>query len=377
MIDVGDYVRRAAQRSGYRREYFLERNIPTQPSSVVAIPFYGDLRSSCILSSLVLRQYVESNPDKYFIMCSWPGFQPLFPYVNEFWSIDDESITKSLAIEADNLYNNSRLATELTRGLAESLNIVTSRDLKNFYDNGFTNKYIENFKQIKRYFPEIPSANSVSGFKTQFENRSGTKILVYPVSRMKSWQQGRSKTFPVPKEFWTTMIDRLCKNGYTPVVWQNFFTYDVSRDFAEKCIYFTSKSIADVMAVMRHIGCVLDVHNGVSRLATIARCPYVSATERHSYIKEKDYEVDDICGIGLPRKYLFSISSMLMSGSPADWEVSFIDNIMVALNDFLPQLVKAKLPSTNESYDIISDKQIRERKSRRIGAHFLKMSKNL
>ena len=377
MIDVADYIRRAASRSGFKREFFLEKNMPTQPSNVIAIPFYGDLRSAFVLSAFLLKPYMETFKDKYIVLCSWPGMQGLFPYVHEYWSIEDESVTKTLATEANNLYNGSNLAAEITRGLSEALNILTVRDLRAFYEKGFTQKYWDTFGEAKRFLPEVPSASKMTTeFKTQMERREGQKIVVYPATKMRSWQQGKTVYLPVLKEFWTALIERLIEEGYVPVVYQNWFTYDMSRDFVEKCIYIVPRSISDVLAAFRYVGCVLDVHSGISRLAMAARCPYVSVMERQSFVEDKDYELDDLCADGLPKQYIFSFSTMLMTGGPSEWKLSLLDNIVARLKDFMPSLKDGKLPSTNESYETVSFDRVRERKARRMGVTFINSSKN-
>lgn len=377
MSEVADYIKRAATRCGFKREYYLEKNIPTQPSNVVALPFYGDLRSTFIFSSLILRRFKETNKDKYLVLCSWPGMQGLFPYVDEFWSIEDESVTKGLATEANNFYNTANLATEITRGLAEVLNVVTMRDLKDLYDNGFTQKYWQTYNDIRRFLPEIPSTSKITQeFRSQIERRPGQKLIVYPSAKMRSWQNGKTVSLPVSKSFWAALLDRLIGDGYVPVVYQNQFTYDMSRDFAEKCVYLAPKSFTDALTAFRYVGCVLDVHSGISRMAIAARCPFVAATERKIFVGDKDYEVDDLCCNGVPRQYMFSFSTMLMTGGPDDWKISILDNISAKLNSFQDQLSGAELPSTRESYESVSYDNVRQMKAKRLGVNFIKSSKN-
>ena len=179
-MEVNEYIKRAARMSGYKREYFLEKNMPTQPSNILAIPFYGDMRSTFVFSSLLLRSIKELMKDKYIILCSWPGMRGLFPYVDEYWSIDDESMTKLLATDANNFYNATNIATDLTRSLVEVLNVFTTKDLKAYYDNGFTKQYWEKIGKIQRYLPDIPSITKMTAdFKTQMERKVGRKLIVY------------------------------------------------------------------------------------------------------------------------------------------------------------------------------------------------------
>lgn len=376
MIDVADYLKRAAKRSGYTREFFIEKNIPNQPSNVLAVSFYGNLRSTFIMSSFLLNNYKNLHKDKYLVLCSWPGMQGLFPYVDEYWSIEDESVTKRLASEANNFYNSANLDTELTRGLVEVIETATAKDFLEYYDNGFTQKYWKSFGEIKRFLPEVPSVSKVTNeFKLQMERKSGQKVIVYPSIKMRSRQQGKTVALPVLKEFWTALIERLIEEKYIPVIYQNWFTYDMSRDFADKCLYLAPRSISDVLAAFRYVGCVLDVHSGISRLALSARCPYISVTERPIFIEDRDYEIDDLCLDDMPRQYIFSFSTMLMAGGNAEWKISVMDNIMVRLKEFLPTLKGINLPSTNESYESVSYERVRQQRARRMGVTFIHSAK--
>lgn len=377
MTDTADFLKRAAQRTGFTRQFYVEKNIPTDPSNIVAVPFFCDFTSLFILSSVILKNYKEANPGKYLILCSWPGIQAFFPYVDEVWTLEDESVIKNLATGANNFYNDSTLATELTRSIAEVLNIFTSKDISKYYNKGFSKKYWEEFKEIKRFLPEVPSANLISSdFRTQLNRRIGSKVVVYPTTRMKSWQQGKSVYLPISKDFWSTLIERLLQEGCEPVVYQNWFTYDMSKDFIDRCLYLVPRNMSDLLAAFREIGMVLDVHSGISRLAIAARCPYLAVTERKIYIEDKNFEIDDLCADGLPRQYIFSFSTQLMVGGPEEWEVSVLGNIVARLKDFMPQIEQELLPSTISSYQPMSYDCIRQRKSKRLGSAFIKTSKN-
>lgn len=374
MNDISEFLKRVAKRTGFKRESYVEKNIPTEPSNVLAIPFYGDIRSAVILSSFILKNFKEANKDKYIILCSWPGLQHLFPYVDEYWTMEDESSVKGLATSANNFYNSSDTATEITRGLIEVLNVFTARDMRLYYDNGFTKKYWDEFKEIRRFLPEVPSAN-MPGFKEQMQSKEGKKVIVYPATRMKSWQNGKTEHLPVSKEFWIALIERLIKNEYVPVVYQNQFTYDMSRDFVERCLYLVPRNMSDVLAAFRYIGCVLDVHTGISRLAITARCPYVAVTERQVFVRDKDFELDDLCADGLPRQYIYSFSTQLMVGGPEEWEVSVLDNIMVRLKEFMATINPESLPSTASSYEIVPYTSVRQKKAKHVGMAFINSSK--
>ncbi len=376
MADTSEFLKRAAQRTGLKREFFLEKNIPTEPSNVLAVPFFGDLRSTAILSTFLLPRIKEIHPNKYVVLCSWPGFNGLFPYVDEYWSLTDNSGLTTLASEANSFYNTSNLATELTRGLFEVLNIQTSKDFLLWYNKGFSQKYWEDFKTIQRFRPEVLSSSVIpADLRSQLEKRRGRKVVVFPTKKMRSWQQGRTINMPAQKDFWVSLIERLLEEGFEPVIHQNWFTYDMSPDFTDRCMYLVTKSVAETLAAFRTIGCVLDIHSGISRLAQAARCPYVVVTERASYIEDKDHELDDLCGLDVPKQYVFSFSTMLMTGTAGEWKVSLLDELMVRLNQFVSNIDLTKLPSTSQEFEPVSYDVVRTRTARRAGMRFIKTSK--
>lgn len=377
MSDTAEFLKRAAVRTGFTRQFYVEKNIPTDPSNIIAIPFFGDLSSLFVFSSLLLKSYKDLNPDKYIVLCSWPGLQSFFPYVDELWTLEDESAIKSLAMGANCFYNQSNLATEVTRNLIEVFNVLTAKDFTKYYNKGFTQKYWQDFKEIKRFLPEVPSFNLISNdFKNQIAKTTKPKIIVYPTSRIKSWQQGKTTYLPISKEFWSALIEKLIGDGFEPVVYQNWFTYEMSKEFVDRCIFLVPRNIADLLGAFRQIGFVLDVHSGISRMAIAARCPYLCVTERQIYIQEKDYEIDDICAAELPRQYIFSFSTQLMVGGPEEWEVSMLGNVSARLKSFVPQIDPELLPSTSHSYQSISYDCVRDRKSKRLGSAFIKNKKN-
>ena len=375
MTDVADYVKRAAERTKFKREFFIEQNLPTVTSNVVAVPFYADLSSSLVMSSFILKQYKDLHRDKYIILCSWPGWQSLFPYVDEYWSLEDESVTNTLATDTNNFYNGTKLYAEISRSLLECLNVLTQRDFKKYYDFGFTEDYWNDFGELKRYLPEVPSETLIAeGFRQQLASKSGQKVIIYPVKKIRVWQNGKLKYLQVSQDFWFALTKRLLDEGYSPVVWQNWFTYDLSREFTDSCVYLVPRNISDVLAAMRYVGAVIDIYSGVSRVAIAARTPFVAVDERLRFVDSKDYALDDLSCDGLPRQYIFSNATMLLAGGPEDWTVSIIDNIVARLKKFMPETKNTC--STTESYKTISYELVRELNARRMGSHFISSSKD-
>lgn len=374
MTQTADFLKRSAIRCGFKREFFIEKNIPTSPSNIMAVPFFGDLRSTCILSSLVLKSYKE-RCGKYLVVCSWPGFRGLFPYADEYWSFEDESVLRRLATDANNFYNTGSLATEINRNLIECMDTLSYGQIKELYDQGITQKYWDEFGQVNRYLPEVPSSSRLaSTFIQEIERKQGRKIVIYPSTKMFSWQKGRAMHLSVSKEFWRVLVESLMDRNYQPVVYQNWFTYDLSRDFTDRCIYLVPKSISDVLAAMRHIGLNLDIHSGFSRLAILGRSPFVAADERLRFVECRDYEYDDLC-CETPRRYVFSFSTMLMAGGSEEWKTSLIDNVLATLDNFSSGLDRETWGSSNESYGMVPYNRVRQRNARRLGVRFIRTSK--
>jgi hypothetical protein len=366
------FLKRTAESANFQRDSFLERDIPTVSSNIVILPFFGDLRSTALLSAFLLKPYTQFLK-KYVILASWPGNQSLFPYVNEYWSLKDATALKSLAIGANNLYNTSEINTNIVRTLLQRFeNVVTPADLQAYWDRGFTQKYWKDFGKINRYLPEVASANMIGAdLKNEMLRKSGRKVVIFPVIRMRSWQKERVDYLQTPKEFWKRLIERLLAENIVPVIYQNHLTYDMSPDFADKCIYLVPKEISHVLCAMRYVGCVLDVHSGISRLAIAARCPFVVMDERARFMGDKDYEIDDLCCEKIPKQYLFSFSTMIHTGGAADWDTNILDGIIVKLNEFLPLLDRDEWMSPKESYEEVSYDRVRVRNAKRLGVRFL------
>jgi len=372
MNDVAAFIERSAEKLGYNREFFLEKNIPTQASNVVIMPFYGDVKSTFILSCFLANQYKLANPRTYLIVCSWPGFRGMFPYVDEFWSMKDKSSIRSLAQDASNFYNASELGTSVTRNLIQHFdNVLTYDDLQKYYKDGFQDLYKKEFESIRRYLPELPGSNILDGFQNELTNKKGQKVVLFPSKKIRLWQKGECKRIDVHYDFWGHVIEKLLKEDITPVVYQNQFTYDMSTKYSNECLYLVNDNILYVLAAMRQVGCVLDIHSGISRLAIAARCPFVCLDERMRFIKEKDYEIDDLCCEKIPRHYVFSLGGLLVGGSPNDWDASFLDNYINRLNSFLPTLNRDNWMSPTEQNGEVSYDLVRNRVAKRMGVKFI------
>ena len=111
MLSTLDIIKKASDQCGFSRVSFNDSNIPTDMSNVVVFLFFGDVKSTLLASSLLMKRYKEeSKGSKYFILCSWPGHEGLFPYVDEYWELTNKSVYSSIYKDCSGLNNNSALS---------------------------------------------------------------------------------------------------------------------------------------------------------------------------------------------------------------------------------------------------------------------------
>lgn len=381
MKDIAGLIAKAAEKTGFQRDFFNADNIPTDAANITVAPFFGDLRSFFILSSLLLHRYKEQDkPSKYHIICGWPGFAALFPYVNEYWSIQSDTHIKKMYPCVSGFSNKSELVSQYYRNLNQYFfEDVLSLDTQflSYYDRGLTDAFWSKYKQVKRFLPSVPSSALLNkDFNREFMEKGGYKVFIYPAIHINNWHNNQCRFIQAPREFWVALINRLLKEGFLPVICKSFGTYDLSAEFSKNCIYFSDTDISKILTVMRMTGCVLDIFSGISRLALAARTPFVYVDERPRYIGMKEYEIDDLCGIDIPKKYIFSFSTIIDGGAVASWDFDIFNSIIIKLQDFLPTVDKEKLPPTGQSLENVPYDLVRNKKLKRIGTRLLKMPKD-
>jgi hypothetical protein len=381
MADIVGMVRKAAEKTGFVRERFNEKDIPTDPSRITVVPFFGDLRSTFVLSSLLLKRFREEDKgSKYFILCSWPGFNYFFPYVDEYWGVQDQTVLKKLHAEALEFDNTSSLAAVYHRNLNNYFFedvVVPAEVFKKYYHRGITDEFWTKYRHVKRTLPMVPSA-AVLGrdFNRLMAEKGGYKVFIHPTFTVQGWITGKVSQINLAKEFWVSLCRSLITNHMVPVVWRSFMSYDLSPDLPEQCIHLNEPDIGKVLGAMRACSCALDVFNGLSRLAIAARTPYLSIADRQQYTSLKEFEIDDLCGKDLPREYIFSFPTILEGNSGSVWDYAVLDNMIARLKSFLPDLDRDTLPSTGELTDIVPYDSVRKTKAKKIGVRLLKVPRD-
>ena len=371
MSQTHELLKRVAAKAGYTRARFTEKNIPEDPSNITAFYHFGDVRSTFTLSSLLLKRFREEmKGSRYFILCSWPGYESLFPYVDEYWGLKDEAAMRTLYYSARGFDNNQDATKKFVWDLNWSFtDVMDCRNLLQFYDYGITQGFFDRFRHVKRTLPLVPSAAILGDALSQsFMDRSIKKVFVYPNSYINVWQRGKIEPVRCPEEFWLSLINRLLEDGYMPVVGYDYLTHSLAGKLDEKCLYIPARDINLLMAAMRHCDVVLDVFFGNSRLAMAARAPFVACDERARYYAQKEYEVDDLCcEQTLPRRYLFSFPIRVLEGN----ESGIVDCILSRVKEIVG-IDRNTLPSTSESTIIIPYTNVRRLRNKHLGTKLIK-----
>lgn len=359
-VNLIDYIKRATQRAGILREKFTDKHLPLSSSQICVVPFFGDLCSEFILSSFILHRLKKEN--RYLILCSYPKHSGVFPYVDEYWTIEDETALKNLSRGANGFFNESVSANTYEKALLRYFDNVISMDNKEiaqYYNNGFSSK-----EEIRYKLPFIPSVQMELGetiYKIDYP-----KIFIYPTTKIRSWRK-KQEIKPVKEEFWVELIKKLIEEKYLPVIYEDYSTYDLSSEFYTKCVYIKGLEFLSVLGVMRMCDCTIDVFSGISRFAIMARSPYLSCDDRQRYMQMKEYEIDDLCTTHIPYQIAFTFSPIIEG---KDW-MNTVKLIIAKIKKMIP-IDKDKLPSTMEVDEVLSYDKIRKKDIKRLGMRFIK-----
>jgi len=376
-MDVTTILKRAAEKCGVTRTRYKERDVPTSVESVTVLPFFGDRRSSLVLSSILLKRIKEElKGSRYFVLISWPGDEGMFQYVDEYWQVDDQAALQKLVSEASGFGNSSAILPLLQRSLNQYFyDVMSEKDLVSYYDNGLTSAFFDSFRHVKVNLPSIPSASSLGADVSRELSRRENKVFVRPSRTAVSWRNGSCASVPIPREFWSSLLDRLVAEGFYPVVYEDRFSHTL-QDNLKNCLRIGPLDSLKAMSAMRACGCVLDIFDGSSRLALAARCPFLCFDERQRFNAVKEYEINDLCGRGLPRQYIFSFAALVEKGDPNVWRTNVFDHLVLRLKEMTAGLDRDSWPAPVESNDIVPYDAVRKRKLKKFGTRFIRVERD-
>ena len=67
--EIISILQRAAEKAGVKRTRYEDQKVPASIDNVCVLPFFGDLRSTCVLSSFLLKRYREESKGSKFSLC--------------------------------------------------------------------------------------------------------------------------------------------------------------------------------------------------------------------------------------------------------------------------------------------------------------------
>lgn len=376
-MDTNGLLKKAAEKCGAVRLRYREKNIPTSSDGVVVFPFFGDRRSSFVLSSLLLKRIKEEQKgSKYFVMVSWPGMEGLYPYVDEYWQVDDESSLSKLRPGRSGFNNFSPMYSLIQRSLNQNFyDVISPDDLSEYYSCGVTKRFFERFKHIKLSLPAIPSASSLGSETHREISRNERRVFMQPCREGFSWRNGSVASFTIPIQFWIDAALKLSSSGFFPIIFSDHFCYDISTEVNKGVCHLSGLDSSRMMSAMRLSNCVLDFFGDVSRMALCARTPFLCFEERSKYNAFKEYEINDLCGLGVHKEYIFSFGAILESGDRSSWDSNILEHAIVKLRKICDNVDRDSWPSAAESESIVPYDSVRRIKNKKFGSRFIKVEK--
>lgn len=370
MSEVGRFLEVAAGRCGFVRERHSEAKLPTSAENVVVLPFFGDMRSHFVLSSLLLHRFIETfRPSAYVVVASHPGFGGLYPDADEYWGVRDRSLAADLWDRAGSFRNIDPRIDSLLVPFNQNFRDCLSweRDLAKYYRGGLTKEFLEAFRDPVVRLPLVRPLPLEASRKLQ--GIGGHKVFIHPSRTFRLDVHRQVVPRRVGKEFWVSLAKGLADRGVTPIVWQNSAAYDISPDLAERAVYVDREDVSDAMAAMRACGCVLDVGNGLNWLAAAARCPFYCVEDRQKYADQRDAELSDLCVISPHRKWHFMFLTQLDGGRHDGLAAA----VAAGAAGVLPGADRDTWPAAADTRVTVPYSKVRLRKNKRVGTRFVRV----
>lgn len=369
MVDLKVYLSDFVSKNQINREFFLQNNIPTNFDQITVFLCFGNLRSVCATSTLVLpRVRKELKSTRYFIVVGQPNQKDLFPYADEYWSFKNENLNKMLNDKSVNNDNTSNEYVSVKRTFHEHFReVLDQRSYKDLYDFTFTENYWRKNKNVRVILPRVFSNSNFTEYpdKKLYELPE-RKVFIYPNKFVGDVE--------IPQEFWNYIIFNLTSQDVGVVCFYDDYAYDLSASNLDnkKVLFKKSNDLMVKMSWMKRTGFVLDFYSGISRLAAISKTSFLLIDDRKRYVLEKESEFEDVVFIkGNFSKRFFVLRDLFSSPS-----------LMLILANNIVGCVEGidygKLAIESEYVDRIDDyKNIRYNRVTKMGIKYIKRHKGL
>lgn len=373
-----DFLNYSSQRVGFKREVFIDENVPTDVDNFLFVPIFSDFKHSFIFSSILLDKYKNKTKNsKYIIVCSYPGFSSLFKDADEYWSLSDFKNFKNLFEYSQGFLNKSKTYLDIIRNFNENYRNVINSDFFNcYYNNGFKEKFWTEYDNLFLRFPMISSSAVLGKEVLRTVNEShGYKVFIFPSIYLNSWNQGKNVKLYSQKQFYVELIKYLKSDNIFPVVWNHPLGHDLTNEFSNHsdCLFINEFELSKVLSSIRMTGCNLDLFSGTNWLAKIARTPSLTFDERSKFYGTKENELVDLSLIETPNKFVFNFVNSVVNGSIKSWKEDIFLNIKNNLLNFTPYLDRESWASTAETDKEVSIENFKKRKIKRLGTKFIKI----
>ena len=376
-FSLSDFLANTASKLNFRREKFIEKNIPSNFDQITVFFGLGDLRNTAAISSMILPRFrKEKKALRYFIVFGYPNFSCLYPYADEYWSFSNDEKLDQVYYNSNGLDNNSNLKTIYLRHLNENFrDVVKQEDFASIYDGCLKTNFWEANKNIRIILPQLSASyvNFNEEIQKKFNELKKRKILIFPIKNMQIYRKNKLVFQPLEIGFWKNLIKMLLSLEISVVCIKNNLTYDLSEFFIdEKDVFnFAENDLEKIMSLMRLTGCVLDFFSGIGRYAAIARVPYIVVDERYRYFKFKEYEFEDVVGNNLPIERLFLFADLINPTNNLFENVA--KNIINKVDKVINGLEKIKGIPDAPYLDYISNyENVRYYQTQKLGVNFIK-----
>lgn len=375
--NLSDFLANTASKLNFRREKFIEKNVPSNFDQITVFFGLGDLRNTAAMSSMILpRIRKEKKALRYFIVFGYPNYSCLYPYADEYWSFNNDDRLDQIYYSSVGLDNNSNLKTIYLRHLNENFReVLKQEDYSNLYNNCLQTNYWDSNKDIRIVLPQI-STSLISfneDIQKKFNDLGKRKLFIFPVKNIQVYRKNKLVFHPVDKEFWKHLVNKLLQLGIGLVCCKNSLTFDLSDYFPDQSNIFhvVEHDLEKIMSLMRLTGCVLDFFSGIGRFAAIARVPYICIDERYRYFNFKEYEYEDVIGKNLPIERFFLFADLISPTNNLFENVA--NNIINKVDKVINGLEKNKGIPDASYIDYLSDyDNVRYYQTQKLGVKFIK-----